>query len=134
MPPTPALNKMYNGRPLGFDPYGLMKIKDPMRWMKRVSVHSPNVVATIPKFYVDPCVVVNLPVDESINLNLPPEELVDVVYPVNVADTVPSISMRWENYNVTSEAYELSEEYKTIIRNAFKYKFGELMFHDPPFS
>ena len=54
---------MYNGGPLGFDPYGLMKIKDPMKWMKKVSVHAPNVVATIPKFYVDPCVVVDLPVD-----------------------------------------------------------------------
>ena len=64
----------------------------------------------------------NLPVDESINLNLPPEEPVDVVYPVNVDDSVPTMSMRWENYNVTSEVYELSEEYKTIIRNAFEYR------------
>ena len=53
---------------------------------------------------------------------------------MNVVDSVPTMSMRWENYNVTSEVYELSEEYKTIIRNAFAYRFGELMFHDPPFS
>ena len=39
----------------------------------------------------------NLPVDESIYLNLPPEEPVDVVYPVNVVDSVPTMSMRWEN-------------------------------------
>jgi len=40
---------------------------------------------------------VDLPVDDSINLNLPPEEPVEVVYPVNVDESVPTMSMRWEN-------------------------------------
>ena len=60
----------------------------------RVSVHEPNVGTTIPKFYADTFVVVDLPVDDSINLNLPPEEPVEVVYPVNVDESVPTMSLK----------------------------------------
>jgi len=60
----------------------------------RVSVHEPNVGTTIPKFYADTFVVVDLPVDDSINLNLPPEEPVEVVYPENVDESVPTMSLK----------------------------------------
>jgi len=59
----PPFNKIGNGWETSR--FGFLWVDDPTRWMKEVSVHAPNVVATIPKFYVDPCVVVDLHVDKS---------------------------------------------------------------------
>jgi len=78
--------------------------------------------------------VLNLYADESVTSEFNLEEGESLMSPVGTEDRVPTITMTWENYNTINPDYELSEEYKSIIKEAFKHKFGELMFFDPPFS